>query len=247
MMKLVFWIGCFTFVTSVVSCSDPSDAEGEAGHNSLVKLSQVEEGTNQCEFGGMQVDTGLDLNRNGILDDWEIEQTQVLCAAGNTGEPGQDGTDGSSTLFISSEEAPGENCEFGGIALHWGPDRNCDGVLTITEVTHTDYLCNGNPGKMSLVEVRPEDLGTNCPLGGLAIVSGVDTNGNGRIDAGEVASTAYLCNSAPGQNSLVALTEEPEGEHCQLGGVRIQSGLDTNGNGVLDDPEIQFTQYVCDR
>lgn len=50
---------------------------------------------------------------------------------------------------------------------------------------------------------------------------------------------------APGLNSLVLVTPEPIGAHCQTGGERIDIGLDTNGNGMLDSDEVQQTTYVC--
>ena len=53
---------------------------------------------------------------------------------------------GAPTLFSSAPEEPGDHCEYGGIALHWGVDSNRDGDLTVQEVTGTDYVCNGAPG-----------------------------------------------------------------------------------------------------
>ena len=47
------------------------------------------------------------------------------------------------------------------------------------------------------------------------------------------------------QSSLVAQHAEPAGSHCANGGVRIDTGLDANGNHVLDASEIQQTSYVC--
>lgn len=49
-----------------------------------------------------------------------------------------------------------------------------------------------------------------------------------------------------GFNSLVSLSpEEPAGASCTFGGVKIQSGLDLNENGVLDAGEVDDTAYVC--
>jgi hypothetical protein len=38
---------------------------------------------------------------------------------------------------------------------------------------------------------------------------------------------------------------EPAGGNCPQGGAAIRSGADHNGNGILDDDEIEATQYVC--
>jgi Concanavalin A-like lectin/glucanases superfamily len=48
-----------------------------------------------------------------------------------------------------------------------------------------------------------------------------------------------------GATSRVKITNEPPGANCENGGVRIDAGADTNGNGVLDTAEIQTTGYVC--
>ncbi len=245
MKNISFWMMSVLLSTAVVACAEEKTGAGEAGYNSLVKLTQVTEETSSCEHGGLQVDTGLDLNRNQILEEWEIEQTQVLCSADPTGEPGQDGEDGVATLFSSAPEAPGENCPHGGIALHWGLDLNGDGDLTVQEVTDTDYLCHGEPGKTSLVEVHEEDAGVNCVTGGLSIVTGVDQDGDGDLGPAEVNSHTYLCNARAGDDSLVRLTDEPAGSNCARGGVRVQSGLDTDGSGALEDAEVIYTQYVC--
>jgi hypothetical protein len=48
--------------------------------------------------------------------------------------------------------------------------------------------------------------------------------------------------SAP---TLVATTVEPDGANCAGGGVKISSGADTNGNGILDTTEVTNVQYAC--
>jgi len=48
-----------------------------------------------------------------------------------------------------------------------------------------------------------------------------------------------------GGASLIEQTAEPAGEHCETGGTRIDTGLDSDGDGTLDDNEITHTSYVC--
>ena len=48
-----------------------------------------------------------------------------------------------------------------------------------------------------------------------------------------------------GPSSLVRVDAELPGANCAQGGVAIKTGLDTNGNGYLDDSEVTSTQYVC--
>ncbi|WEK70179.1 MAG: collagen-like protein [Candidatus Chryseobacterium colombiense] len=46
-------------------------------------------------------------------------------------------------------------------------------------------------------------------------------------------------------NALVKTTIEPAGIHCSTGGLKVESGQDTNANGVLDASEVTSTNYVC--
>ncbi|EKE72167.1 esterase-like activity of phytase family protein [Gallaecimonas xiamenensis] len=53
-------------------------------------------------------------------------------------------------------------------------------------------------------------------------------------------------NGSNGLNSLVNQTPLAAGnDQCWLGGVQIDSGLDSNGNGALEPGEVTSTSYVC--
>ena len=54
-------------------------------------------------------------------------------------------------------------------------------------------------------------------------------------------------NGTNGKNTLAKTTTEAAGTNCATGGFKIEYGLDTNNNGVLDAGEINaiFTKYVC--
>jgi len=65
--------------------------QGDNGLNSLVKVTALAIGDANCPAGGQRIDTGLDANRNGQLEETEIDaaQTQFICqpqAAGVTAE-----------------------------------------------------------------------------------------------------------------------------------------------------------------
>ncbi len=65
-----------------------------------------------------------------------------------------------------------------------------------------------------------------------------------------VSNTSWnsLCNSGPLSNGLNALsntTTVAPGVNCANGGVLLQFGSDTNGNGILDLTEVTSTDYVC--
>ena len=133
---------------------------------------------------------------------------------------------------------------------------------------------NGEAGvsaPAALVEGSSPPVGdANCPAGGLEVKTGIDANRNGVLDAGEFVAT-FSCNGAAtrgdagptggtgaqgdagatgatgasGLNSLIKLTTEPAGGNCGGGGVKIESGLDSNSNNVLDAGEVTSTAYVC--
>ena len=106
----------------------------------------------------------------------------------------------------------------------------------------------GDPGANALTKTSAEPSGANCPNGGTKIEAGLDANGNGTLDPGEVnaSSTTYVCNGV-GQSSLVATSPESAGTNCPFGGTKIETGLDTNNDGALEPEEVNAaaTSYVC--
>lgn len=48
-----------------------------------------------------------------------------------------------------------------------------------------------------------------------------------------------------GIESLIETTDELAGSNCLVGGLKVNIGLDTNKNGVLDTDEIKSTKYIC--
>jgi len=55
---------------------------GTNGHSSLIRTATLT--TNEiCENGGLKIETGADLNDNGVLEDSEVQQTQLLCNDAN--------------------------------------------------------------------------------------------------------------------------------------------------------------------
>lgn len=49
----------------------------------------------------------------------------------------------------------------------------------------------------------------------------------------------------PGADSLIHSINEPPGSNCRYGGVRIESGLDQDGNALLDTNEVSDVSYAC--
>jgi len=173
------------------------------------------------------------------------------------------------TLVRVAVEAAGSHCPAAGTRIESGRDADGNGVLADSEVSSTQYVCNGADGKPGangqsvLVRVRAEAAGANCALGGSAVLAGTDANGNGSLEDGEASSVAYVCSGAGGAtgpagptgpsgpagasglDALVALASEPAGANCPYGGQRVQSGVDSNRSGVLDAGEVSSTAYLC--
>lgn len=176
------------------------------------------------------------------------------CKKGVTGKRGEDGTDGKNSLINFIPVPSGDRCPNGGTRVVTGFDDNNNGVLDDpAEVKAEAYLCNGvngnggtgSNGKNSLISFVTENAGANCAKGGYKVTSGVDANGNNVLDAAEVQNTAYICNGNEGLTSLSSVVAEPTGANCRNGGFKVTTGLDVNRNNVLDNNEVQGTQYIC--
>jgi Bacterial Ig-like domain (group 2)/FG-GAP-like repeat len=151
-------------------------------------------------------------------------------------------------------KAPASVCANGGITVESGIDTNGNSVLDPSEVTSTQYVCNGAngaDGMVALLSLVTELSGTNCTYGGTRVNGGLDTNKDGLLEDAEVTSTSYVCNGSPvptgnnGHDSLLSIVTEPSGTNCVNGGLKVCSGPDVDDSGVLDPGEITSTSYVC--
>ena len=238
-----------------------ADAEMPAppvpGGNSVRALAvTVEEaqGAN-CPTGGKRIHAGLDRDGSGSLDPWEIRSTHFVCNP----EVGV-GNAGVQSLVTITAEAPGAHCASGGQQIRSGPDSNGNGILDVTEVSATGYVCDGEPmgsgdgsgnGLNNLVALVSEPADANCPHGGKQLRTGSDTNRNGMLDSDEISGKSYVCNGSNGADgtnglsTLVSIVTEPAGPHCASGGNRISAGPDDNANGQLDAGEVLSVSFVC--
>lgn len=112
-----------------------------------------------------------------------------------------------------------------------------------------------------LVRLDPEAPGPNCPNGGIKVSTGLDWNHDGELSDDEVGTSRFVCNGADGAdgigtpgpagdagvNGLSIVTPEPAGTNCRYGGLRIDVGMDLDGDGTLSASEITGTRYICDR
>jgi BNR-Asp box repeat len=61
---------------------------------------------------------------------------------------------------------------------------------------------DGSNGLTTRMLASKESAGAHCALGGKLIQAGLDASGNGVLEAGEVTSTSFVCNAAPGGGNL---------------------------------------------
>jgi hypothetical protein len=231
-------------VLALTACTAPTES-GINGKDASVRLVPEPPGA-RCPQGGTAIQTGLDDNGDGALNDSEVRQTSYVCSGGSGSN-----SSGQMSLVKLLPEEGSTRCVSGGIAVLSGLDVNADGLQNDSEVTSTQYVCNredGQGGKAYVVKMLPEAAGTNCPAGGTAVLGGIDVNADGQLQSTELTATQYVCQSSAsltGANALIRLDVEPAGANCNQGGTAVKSGLDSNGNGTLDPNEVSNTTFVC--
>ncbi len=81
-IKLSLLILALTAVLAGCDGDDGQDGlDGVNGATSLINQTQLAVGNEQCRNGGVQVDSGLDSNSNGLLDSSEVTATNYVCAS----------------------------------------------------------------------------------------------------------------------------------------------------------------------
>ena len=70
-------------------------------------------------------------------------------------------------------------------------------------------------------------------------------NGNDGADGINGQNGTNGLDGTDGLNSLIDLVEEAAGENCKNGGLRVNSGLDDNRDGILQLEEIDDFSFIC--
>ena len=117
------------------------EKEGKEGIKSLVKISTISPNAD-CSNGGQKIESGLDKNRNFLLDDSEVESMSYIC----NGTNGSNGIDGINSLTNITEVSAYSVCEAGGFKIDGGLDKNRNNILDVVEIESTKYICNGIDG-----------------------------------------------------------------------------------------------------
>jgi len=130
------------FRTCTNSGWDVVDIVGEDGINSLIRTS-IETSNANCAEGGIEFSTGLDENRNGLLDEEEIKQQQFICGLNNSQSNTQ-----SIVLTDLSLPPAALMCDAGGRVISYGYDDgdgggvSANGILETGEVDSSVTYCS---------------------------------------------------------------------------------------------------------
>jgi hypothetical protein len=114
------------------------------------------------------------------------------------------------------------------------------GNQQLMSVPYALYAANSQPGP----------VGPQGPAGaaGAAGADGAQGPQGEHGTAGATGPQGPIGLTGPnGLNSLIKTTIEPTGPNCENGGVKVETGLDNNNNGVLDATEISQneTRFIC--
>ena len=236
--------------------SGSSGLPGQPGTAALVR-SSIEPASANCAAGGTRVDSGLDTNTNGVLDDGEVKATAIAC----NGLAGAVGTPPAASMPRTSAESVGANCTAGGVRIQTGLDSNSDGQLQDAEVQLSHFTCHGassqtgpagaageggagtpgaeSPTRLIFTTAAPDIVMTGGGPGFGGLTRFIFTT------SAPLKADIVMTGGGDGIASLIRTTPEPAGANCAAGGLRVQVGLDTNRDGVLQASEVTSTDYVC--
>lgn len=191
--------------------------EGPPGLTALVRTDSEPSGEN-CAQAGVVVETGIDLNRNGQLEDEEVDTslTRYVCngaqglmgpegpqgAMGPQGLRGEQGVQGPTGLQgetgMQGDRGPEGPAGAVGPAGPAGPQGSVGPEGPVGPAGATGP--QGDVGLGTVTRTTVEPASGNCATGGVRLEMGVDANRNGALDAGEenVALTRFVCNGPVG-------------------------------------------------
>ena len=181
------------------------DIEGPQGDNGISVLMRVST-SSFCPSTGHEFELGNDANENGALEDDEVVVSVDICDGANgidgvDGIDGANGTNGINSLTNVTEEGVGSNnCGNGGLRIDVGLDLDSNGILGISEIESTHYVCNGSfASDVLLSSVNDLGLTENCSAGKIEIFTGLDDGlpsgiaGNGALELGELQTHVIQC------------------------------------------------------
>jgi len=195
---------------AIAACTDrPVDSAGSSSPPVPVVVRTDPASTAECPFGGTVVKSGTDRNRDGVLQDTEVQNSTAVCNAMPAQPPPP-------VVVRLVAEPPGLHCPVGGTAVQSGPDANRNGQLDDTEVARIDYVCSARV----VTRIVPVLPGAQCLAGGIDFQAGPDRNDNGRLEDAEVQAHTVSCGDVVAGN----LDIKTDADMAAVANVRVVSG-----------------------
>lgn len=237
------WIFILLFSISCNQHIETVKTDGTPGNSSLISTSVAT--ISQCLNGGYLINSGLDLNRDNILQLVEIQETSIVCngergSVGNVGAIGPSGSNGHSSLIVS-DAVSNSVCTTGGYIFTTGLDLNDDNTLSITEITSSSIVCNGLRGSDGNVGVSGPmgpsgPSGTNANVSAFLPVAAIQPCGPSSSSYKEVLlgmSGGYLFAEFTGGSSTSDVRNVfiPDGSYTDTDSSHCQFSVVTSSNG----------------
>lgn len=191
LLKKISIVCLFSFLLAACGSGGSSESaaprvnESNAGYSATAVHTSAVASSSQCPNGGIEIHTGVDVDRSGLLEQEEVTNTQELCHM-----------DTELVLAKVEDLLPDSACNHGGHKLTIGYDQNSDNEIELEEINQTLLLCNQNPFENLAIAVFSdfeEPEGENCVYGGSGRSVGIDKNLNGMLDQDEITSSQYQC------------------------------------------------------
>jgi len=217
--------------------------DGEDGLSSLTNLVPISGEESSCENGGVIVQTGFDLNGNGLLDPEEVLSSTYVCN-GTNGTDGTNGQDGYNSLINSTVVEPSDEFPNGGVLISVGLDLDFDGILSDDEITQVTFISNGIDGQDGVDGVDGQD-----GVDGIGVtITTEETEGGYWIyfwEGDEIINQIFISNGVDGIDgidgedgaSVDVTTEQVEGGYIitfTQNGIVVSQVFIANGTDGID-------------
>lgn len=125
-------------ITGLVACGASSSYPASEAETTTTtaRTTILATGDTDCPNGGILVETGIDVNGNGTLDDDEVDTAEKIC----------NGINGTNSLTNSTDEPAGINCAPGGVRIDIGLDLN--NTLDAFEIESSEFFCSNGSGSV---------------------------------------------------------------------------------------------------
>lgn len=193
--------------------------QGDAGNDGETTLTRLDAAPlSSCPAGGSLISIGLDTDSDGVLATAEVTSSAAVCN-------GQAGNSGCAPVVRVTPLTAGVDCPFGGLVIDFGADgdANAGGAGGVGGLVDCDGLLDPS----ELLSSRKLCNGADGPPGSDGMDGPAGNDGN------------------DGSYTVVRISGVLAGAACPLGGSLLESGSDDDGDGLLDDAEVDRQDIVC--